>query len=79
MPEEEKSFNGVSDDGGRVFELGRHGRHPEVVHQLEDRVQREEREHRHVLEKQINSKLFNVITTNVISRLLLSLFKSYLY
>ncbi len=38
VPEEEKSFNRIGDNGGRVLELGRHGRHPEVVHQLEDRV-----------------------------------------
>ena len=51
MPKKEKSFDAVRDDGGRVLELRRHCRNSEVIHQLEDRVQREEREHRHVLEK----------------------------
>jgi len=53
MPKKEKSFDRVGDGGGRVLELRRHRRNSEVIHQLEDRVQREEREHRHVL--RINS------------------------
>ena len=49
VPQEEQPFNGVGHDGGDVLKLGRHRRNSEVVHQLEDGVESEEREHRHVL------------------------------